>query len=84
MAKGRQNESCAQLKEIECFVFDMDGTINLGYTLIDGALDLINTLKEKNLIFVNKPIFYSYENEKSVSLFHHANSLLSLVTSTKE
>ena len=33
------------IRELECFVFDMDGTINLGETLIPGALELITALK---------------------------------------
>lgn len=31
--------SIDRLKEIECFVLDMDGTFNLGMELIDGAMD---------------------------------------------
>ena len=31
------------IKNLECFVFDMDGTINLGNTLIPGALELIES-----------------------------------------
>ena len=29
-------KQCAKLKNIKCFLFDMDGTINLGNTLITG------------------------------------------------
>ena len=29
-------KQCAKLKNIKCFLFDMDGTINLGNTLIPG------------------------------------------------
>ena len=72
MAKGKQSESCAQLKEIECFVFDMDGTINLGYTLIDGALDLINKLKEKNIKF------YFFTNNSSKSPMDYVEKLAKL------
>lgn len=35
------------IKDIKCFLLDMDGTIYLGNKLIDGAKDFLNTLKEK-------------------------------------
>jgi HAD superfamily hydrolase (TIGR01450 family) len=59
MPKGKQNEECAALAQIECFVFDMDGTINLGNVLIDGALELIELLREQK-----KP-FYFFTNNSS-------------------
>jgi len=37
------------LKEIECFLFDMDGTIYIGNRLLPGALDLVTTLKEQSI-----------------------------------
>ena len=39
------------IRDLECFVFDMDGTINLGETLIPGALELIHALLERNTKF---------------------------------
>ena len=39
------------LREIECFVFDMDGTINLGDSLIPGSLELIEALKARHKEF---------------------------------
>lgn len=39
------------IRELECFVFDMDGTINLGETLIPGALELIEALKKRGTAF---------------------------------
>ncbi len=59
MPKGKQNEACAALNQIECFVFDMDGTINLGNVLIDGARELIDCLKEQ------KRAFYFFTNNSS-------------------
>lgn len=38
----------AKLKEIECFLLDMDGTIYLGNTLIDGTLAFLDILKKQN------------------------------------
>ena len=35
------------LKEIECFIFDMDGTIYLGGRLLPGAASLINFLRDQ-------------------------------------
>ena len=35
----------AQIKNIECFLLDMDGTIYLGDTVIDGTFDFLDILK---------------------------------------
>lgn len=43
---GKQNKAAAALEEIECFVLDMDGTINLGDSVIDGALEFVELLFE--------------------------------------
>ena len=40
-----------KLKEIKCFLFDMDGTINLGNTLIAGMDDFFAQLKAKGKTF---------------------------------
>lgn len=40
------------LKDINCFLLDMDGTIYLGNELINGAKDFLNTLKEKNINYL--------------------------------
>ena len=37
------------LKEIQCFLFDMDGTIYLGGRLLPGARDLVVYLREQNM-----------------------------------
>ena len=39
------------IRDLECFVFDMDGTINLGETLIPGALELIQSLQARRIKF---------------------------------
>lgn len=39
------------LRELDCFVFDMDGTINLGDTLIPGAKELIALLRAQGRKF---------------------------------
>lgn len=51
-----------KLKDIELFLLDMDGTIYLDEDLIDGALDFINTLIEKNIPYV----FLTNNSSKSV------------------
>lgn len=42
------------IKDIKCFVLDMDGTFYLGNKLIDGSLDFIKTIEnqEKEFIFL--------------------------------
>lgn len=42
----------ANIKDIQCFLLDMDGTIYLGEELIDGAFDFIQLLKEQDKSFV--------------------------------
>ena len=49
------------IRALECFVFDMDGTINLGETLIPGALELIDTLQKRDTKF----FFFTNNSSKS-------------------
>ncbi len=49
--RGRVNPNAAQLRDIECFVLDMDGTINLENTLIPGAKEYIECMQEKGIPF---------------------------------
>lgn len=58
---GKANQLAVDLKDIECFVFDMDGTINLGNTLIDGALELIHLLENRGTKF----FFFTNNSSKS-------------------
>ena len=37
------------IKSIECFVFDMDGTIYLENKLVNGALDMFNYFNKNNI-----------------------------------
>jgi len=39
-----ERKKLEKLKGIDCFVLDMDGTFNLGYDLIDGAMDFYNAV----------------------------------------
>ncbi len=48
---GKINPQAADLKEIQCFVLDMDGTINLEDTLIDGAKEYIELMQQQGLQF---------------------------------
>ena len=49
------------LKNIELFLLDMDGTIYLDDDVIDGAIEFINTIREKN----KKYIFLTNNSSKS-------------------
>lgn len=40
------------IKEIKCFLLDMDGTFYLGNDLIDGSLEFLDILKEQNKDFL--------------------------------
>lgn len=72
MPKGKQNERCASLDQIECFVFDMDGTINLGNVLIDGAKELIE------LLGAQKKAFYFFTNNSSKAPLDYVDKLTGL------
>ncbi|ATV05926.1 HAD-IIA family hydrolase [Fusobacterium vincentii] len=41
-----------KLKNIKCYLLDMDGTIYLGNELIDGAKEFLEKLKEKNIRYI--------------------------------
>ncbi len=58
-----------KLKEIDCFVLDMDGTINLGYTLIDGAKEFIEHLQASGTDF------YFFTNNSSKAPTDYVNKL---------
>lgn len=45
-------KQCAKLKNIKCFLFDMDGTINLGNTLIPGMDVFFRNYVPQNVIFI--------------------------------
>ena len=72
MSKGKQNDACANLKELECFVFDMDGTINLGDELIDGSKELIELLRAQ------KKAFYFFTNNSSKAPLDYVEKLKKL------
>ncbi len=40
------------IKDVECFLLDMDGTFYLGDKLIDGSLAFLDTLKKQNKEFI--------------------------------
>ena len=53
------------LKNIECFVFDTDGTIYLGNKLIDGAKELFNYFDKNNI----KYYFLTNNSSKTSKLY---------------
>ena len=57
--------SLDKIKEIELFLFDMDGTIYLDDILIDGSLELINLLKEQNKNYV----FLTNNSSKNIETY---------------
>lgn len=59
----------ASLRDLQCFIFDMDGTINLGETPIDGAKDLISFLQARRI-----PFFF-FTNNSSASPEAYAEKL---------
>ncbi len=49
------------IKDIKCFVFDMDGTIYMSERVIDGAFDLLELLKKRGTPF----LFFTNNSSKS-------------------
>lgn len=45
-------KQCAKLKNIRCFLFDMDGTINLGNTLSPGWMCFFKNCAPQSAIFI--------------------------------
>ena len=54
-----------QLKHIRCFALDMDGTIYLGTTWIQGAVSFLETLKATN----RRALFVTNNSSKSVQAY---------------
>ena len=54
-----------ELKDIKCFLLDMDGTFYLGNTIIDGALDFLDILKSQQKKF----IFLTNNSSKNKSTY---------------
>ncbi|MEA4853798.1 MAG: HAD-IIA family hydrolase [Christensenella sp.] len=67
--RGKVNEKAADLRDIECFVLDMDGTINLGDRLIDGAKEYIECMQEKGIQF------YFFTNNSSKAPLDYVKKL---------
>ena len=67
------------LKEKEIFLFDMDGTIYVENQLIDGALELLNTLKDNN----KKYIFLTNNSSKNVTTYLEKLRVLNITASVE-
>ncbi len=55
-------EPVDNIKNIEYFLLDMDGTIYLGETLLDGTLDFLDTVKKQN-----KKVMYITNNSSKAT-----------------
>lgn len=64
--------NAAWLKEIQCYLFDMDGTIYLGGQLLPGARDLIEFLRERSIPH------YFLTNNSSRSKVDYVDKLIQL------
>lgn len=61
-----------RLKDIKCFLFDMDGTINLGNTLIAGMDEFFGQLKAKG------KTFYLVTNNSSKDHTHYVKKMANM------
>lgn len=69
-----------ELKDIKCFLLDMDGTFYLGNTLIDGALDFLDILKSQE----KKSIFLTNNSSKNKSTYKEKLAALGCYTKEEE
>ncbi|HBU11563.1 MAG TPA: HAD family hydrolase [Clostridiales bacterium] len=58
---GKVNPAAPDIKSIQCYVLDMDGTVNLGDTPIAGAHELIGLFRQRDIQF------YFFTNNSSKS-----------------
>jgi HAD superfamily hydrolase (TIGR01450 family) len=58
---GKVNAKAPDLKDIGCFVLDMDGTVNLGHTPIDGAKEMLGLMRARGISY------YFFTNNSSRS-----------------
>ena len=65
----------ASLRDLQCFIFDMDGTINLGETPIDGAKDLISFLQARRIPF----FFFTNNSSKNRQAYLEKLSRMGIV-----
>ena len=54
-----------RLSHIKCFILDMDGTVYLGGKLLDGAMDFIDVLEEKQKQFY----FFTNNSSRNVAFY---------------
>jgi len=61
-----------KLAGVECYILDMDGTINLGDRLLPGAVELLELLKERGIRY------YFLTNNSSKNRWQYAQKLSNL------
>lgn len=75
-----KNKYCVEnLKEIKCFLLDMDGTIYLGDTVIDGTHEFLDILKKQN----KRAMYITNNSSKATSQYVEKLSRLG-ISSTED
>lgn len=77
---GARNKNIPALHEINCFVLDMDGTINLGDTVIPGAHAFVGFLKENGISFY----FFTNNSSRSPQVYVERLHMLGFTDVTRE
>ena len=62
-----------RLKDIKCFLFDMDGTIYLGNALLPGVADFFKKLRDAG------KDYYFVTNNSSKGHIHYAKKLIRML-----
>lgn len=70
----------ANIKDIRCYLLDLDGTIYLSSSLIEGAVDFLNTLKSKGIDY----IFLTNNSSKSRREYYEKLISMGIPTTEKQ
>ncbi|AJH01651.1 HAD family hydrolase [Clostridium beijerinckii] len=60
-----EDEEIALLKKIKCFILDLDGTVYLGNTLLNGSIEFLRTLDKNNIKFK----FFTNNSSKNAEFY---------------
>lgn len=62
---GIEDEEKTLLKKIKCFILDLDGTVYLGNTLLEGSIEFLRILDENNIKFK----FFTNNSSKNAKFY---------------
>lgn len=60
-----EEDETTLLKKVKCFILDLDGTVYLGNTLLDGSIEFLRILDENNIKFK----FFTNNSSKNAEFY---------------